>query len=518
MQKNLTPILTVLCKLAIISLMTMVIIATSFFLCKLAFGNSVTLTWDPNSESDLAGYKIYYNNISLDSPFTDKEIQQGASPITVDLQNLSAPQKPSYQINGLSSGKTYFFKLTAYNSSGVESVFSNVVNCKVPEPPAALHKITTSKIGIGSISPSGIIEVVEGKNQTFTIAPESHHYISDVLVDGQSVGIITSYTFSNIVKGHTIEAIFIKESQYLPDETSQSSADNNDATSANYVYVMDYFGFHVIDISDQNHPVNRGKVDVGYVNGLSVSGNYAYMAVDYSVQIVDVLDAGNPVIISSMDMPDWTTSVAVSGNYAYAVGFFGLQIIDIQDLSRPAIISSLNTAMANHITVLNNYAYIAVETGLLVVDVSNPSNPVIISRIDTSWVNHITISNNYAYMAVNYGLDIVDIADPNNPVLIGFADADWANQVEVSDHYAYLAADNGLQIIDISNLNNPVSVSSIDTQDFAYGVALSGKYAYVAGGYSGLLIVNISDPDNPVVNACVDNLGDVRFVIATGSA
>ena len=63
----------------------------------------------------------------------------------------------------------------------------------------------------GSISPSGSTRVREGRDQTYTINPDDGYRISDVRVDSVSVGAVTSYTFDNVQKRHTIEAIFAKE-------------------------------------------------------------------------------------------------------------------------------------------------------------------------------------------------------------------------------------------------------------------------------------------------------------------
>jgi uncharacterized repeat protein (TIGR02543 family) len=60
----------------------------------------------------------------------------------------------------------------------------------------------------GSISPSGAVSVAYGASQTFTIAPDTGYHIADVLVDGLSVGTVTSYTFTNVTADHTIEASF----------------------------------------------------------------------------------------------------------------------------------------------------------------------------------------------------------------------------------------------------------------------------------------------------------------------
>ena len=62
----------------------------------------------------------------------------------------------------------------------------------------------------GSISPSGNVSVREGRDQTFTITPDKGYAVAKVLVDGKSVGAVKSYTFKNVTKDHTIEAIFMK--------------------------------------------------------------------------------------------------------------------------------------------------------------------------------------------------------------------------------------------------------------------------------------------------------------------
>ena len=79
-----------------------------------------------------------------------------------------------------------------------------------------------------------------------------------------------------------------------------------------------------------------------------------------------------------------------------------------------------------------------------------------------------------------------------NPVLIG----QWpgwprgeAYGVAVSGNYAYVADGAGLEVIDVSNPANPQRVGGYDTSGYAYGVAVSGNYAYVADWSWGLLIL-----------------------------
>ncbi len=83
-----------------------------FLFPTLTFGASVKIQWKPNSESDLAGYKVYYGTAH----------RTYAAPI--DVGNVT-----TYEITGLSAG-TYYIAITAYDTSGNESDYSYEV---VPE-------------------------------------------------------------------------------------------------------------------------------------------------------------------------------------------------------------------------------------------------------------------------------------------------------------------------------------------------------------------------------------------------
>ncbi len=70
------------------------------------------------------------------------------------------------------------------------------------------HQITTLAGPGGSISPSGLVLVGEGSDITFTVTPDPGHHTTDVLVDGASVGPVSSYTFTNVQANHTLAAFF----------------------------------------------------------------------------------------------------------------------------------------------------------------------------------------------------------------------------------------------------------------------------------------------------------------------
>jgi hypothetical protein len=107
------------------------IYALSLFFTGFCFAADVTLQWDPNPESNLAGYKIYYN-IYSGEPYDGEDADQGPSPITVDINELDNSNNPEFTLTGLDEAETYFFAITAYDDEELESDLSNEVAFQGP--------------------------------------------------------------------------------------------------------------------------------------------------------------------------------------------------------------------------------------------------------------------------------------------------------------------------------------------------------------------------------------------------
>ncbi|MBD9028549.1 MAG: LPXTG cell wall anchor domain-containing protein [Butyrivibrio crossotus] len=82
--------------------------------------------------------------------------------------------------------------------------------------PVTEYTITSTTGANGSISPSGTVKVASGGSQTFTITPATGYEIDTLKVDGSAVSSVTSYTFNNVDKAHTIEATFKKKQSPEP--------------------------------------------------------------------------------------------------------------------------------------------------------------------------------------------------------------------------------------------------------------------------------------------------------------
>jgi hypothetical protein len=97
-----------------------------------SYALEVTLGWDANTEPDLAGYKVYYKTGSSGPPYNGTGADQGSSPVTVPIGDLADRDNPEYTLSGLSDSEVSFLVVTAYDTEGLESDYSNEV------PPAPI--------------------------------------------------------------------------------------------------------------------------------------------------------------------------------------------------------------------------------------------------------------------------------------------------------------------------------------------------------------------------------------------
>ena len=127
---------------------------------------------------------------------------------TFDITPNSGYQIADVLVDGVSVGAvaSYTFSNVTANHT-ISASFSAVGGGGGGDDPA-IFTITASAGSNGSIAPSGDVSVDKGNGQTFDITPNSGYQIADVLVDGVSVGAVTSYTFSNVTANHTISASF----------------------------------------------------------------------------------------------------------------------------------------------------------------------------------------------------------------------------------------------------------------------------------------------------------------------
>jgi subtilisin family serine protease len=109
-----------------------------------------------------------------------------------------------------------------------------------PDDTVLTHIISATASSGGGINPLGNVAIVAGTDQMFEIIPEVGATISDVLVDGLSVGPVSTYTFENVIASHEIEAQFAATPQ--PDRPSDQDRQNLNQATAEELAALELLG------------------------------------------------------------------------------------------------------------------------------------------------------------------------------------------------------------------------------------------------------------------------------------
>ncbi len=249
--------------------------------------------------------------------------------------------------------------------------------------------------------------------------------------------------------------------------------------------------------------------DGGISHDIFITESLVYVADDSKgLEIINVTDPTTPSKIGKFGDGGAAYGVFVSGSYAYVADYSdGLEIIDIQDLYNPQKIGAYfpSSGEANEIFVKNDLAYLADgSAGIRVINISNPAFLVEIGQYENnSHSRGVFVQGSLAYIADNInGLDIVNISDPYNLYRVGQY-SEWdssglvthARCVIVDGSTAFVTAGGyggGLEIVNISNPTKPTRIGGFYDGGVAEGVAKNESYVFVADGYEGLEVLDIS--------------------------
>ena len=134
----------------------------------------------------------------------------------------------------------------------------------------------------GAISPSGSVSVREGRNQTFTITSNTGYAISNVKIDGKSVGAVKSYTFENVKGNHTIEAIFMKANGNPQTGSEHDDVGTTHCSSISSHIFLDAIEIHVKGKDSFLVASIRGCIDLTHIAGDASDTHHTTLLVELS--------------------------------------------------------------------------------------------------------------------------------------------------------------------------------------------------------------------------------------------
>ncbi|MDP8205437.1 MAG: T9SS type A sorting domain-containing protein [Candidatus Electryonea clarkiae] len=129
-------------------------------------------------------------------------------------------------------------------------------------------------------------------------------------------------------------------------------------------------------------------------------------------------------------------------------------------------------------------------------------------------VGRITISGDYAFLASRRtGAQIIDIENPENLQSISSIYSPYCMDIAVLDTIVCIADSlSGIIIVDISEPECPDVISRVATNGEAQGVIIDYPFIFVADGTEGICIIDITDIQNPYIYSSLDTDGNSRAI------
>jgi len=245
------------------------------------------------------------------------------------------------------------------------------------------------------------------------------------------------------------------------------------------------------------------KVVDGYAYVSSRGDRTTYLTV------LSLADPARPVLVASLPVAAWVYRIHLSGNLLYLAGVDqGLIIIDVADPLQPRQIAQLPTSNPAAC------AGLRYEGGLEVIDVRDLAAPFVVASVDSAEiVGGLHADEASVYTIGSGGFKVIDVSEPSAPFVLGigscleFTGAVFSF-VQVSGRYAYIAdGDAGLLVIDVGSPADSRQVATMPARN-SCAVQVVGQYAYLGRQYvwdddaqayrSRLQIIDVADPLHPV--------------------
>lgn len=152
--------------------------------CSVSYAETVKIGWDASISAGVSGYKLYCGTVSG----TYNNIMDAKANLIQEVPNLE-------------NTKSYYFVATAYDSTGLESDYSEEL---------LIHPILVNQKTGGVIDISTQF-VENGENKTFNITVTKGYQLMDILINGVSIGPKNSYTLTNITKPMSIVPVYVQK-------------------------------------------------------------------------------------------------------------------------------------------------------------------------------------------------------------------------------------------------------------------------------------------------------------------
>ena len=278
-------------------------------------------------------------------------------------------------------------------------------------------------------------------------------------------------------------------------------------------------------LSNLNQYPSQGYNDIwGYVDGSGIE--YALLGCGHGTSIVRVDNPSQPQEVAFIPGPPsiWR-DIKTHGTYAYIVTEGtstgrGLQIVDLSQLPTTAtLVNTIETwfTRAHNIFIDNGFAYVIGTNnggGMHILDLSNPTNPTHTAYYTASgYIHDVYVWNDTVVVCAGSSqiYQLIDVTNKNNPQLISssaslpgiYAHSGWmtedkryfigCEEFNVRDITVWDLVDKSTWDLVVPNWESPSGNSIV------HNLFVLGNFAHISYYTSGYVVLDISNPTNPVL-------------------
>ncbi|MCP3933760.1 MAG: hypothetical protein GY708_00155, partial [Actinomycetia bacterium] len=334
----------------------------------------------------------------------------------------------------------------------------------------------------------------------------------------------------------------------------------NYSVARNQAYVTSTSGIAVFDRkTDPTDPTLEGTVSLSAPLAMAmkpdtVEGTAEYLYVAGGVDGLDIFDMRSGIPTAPVGAIDGINAIDVNRTAGYlyvVVAGVGVRIYDNQDPEAPAFLATVPIPDALRVVPWGIHLFVAAGTsGLVIVDIRDNATPVVIrtvsgmNAIDVALYAHMRKGPQFAARAYvadpGYGVRVVDLLpDYDTASLVAghplpgatgldtytrYIEADLVTPSREHDYLYVAAGSGGLYVLDITDPDAIVEAASVtDLGGTAKHVDVSSDmnppgvddYAWVANDPLGVQILDVTDPQTPVLIKTLSVTGTARAFVET---
>jgi len=285
-----------------------------------------------------------------------------------------------------------------------------------------------------------------------------------------------------------------------------------------YVFLIIFFTASFGRLFSQNNIEFVSKINGDVCTDIAVQGNNLFLLAGNQLQIYDIAEPSLPELAGNDNFnfgyPKWHPKLVLQEKIAYVVNNEKLYIVDVSMPSTPRQLGEYDFG-GSVIAVNGKYAYIAggidLTKSIKILDINDPQDVQSVASLGSTKTYYcVNVLDDYLYLAEHDGFHILDVSSPSDPkelvYLTHHEGYDHVFTFAINDNYTYVftTADISLKTLDVNSKTEPVLLSNfmIDDDFTDWGAiwdcSLQYPYIYITGNSYDVMVLDISDPTNPV--------------------